>query len=243
MVHLQTVIVLFQHDEPGSFFSSQRSAVVPRGSSAVVAPEPTQSGSPSNRPRQLSRSNRAHLNVCLAVDRILKFMLKLDQLFMENHWYERFRIFRSRLQKAVVNLITINENRSAEVDNFFHVSRRFYYVARRIIEMYTPLQDLEAVLQQHCLPHFEPVDHYRHAIWLHQKRVPAVLIDHIFDFAGINLFIHATLKSVTDAYRVIRRNGSYHPLILYDRLILRTHRGDRFHNSGTMFLVFNLFEI
>ena len=152
--------------------------------------------------QRLSSAKRAHLNVGYSINKILRSVRKLDIMFQKNDWYERFQITRSRLHKAIINLLRINERRSVELGE--NPEMRFYYVARRIIEMYTPLQDLEKVLRREVLTHFAPKTHQRHAIWLgREANMPNELIQIIFQYAGINMLGHACVKTVRDAYAVV----------------------------------------
>ena len=184
--------------------------------------------------RNLSNAKKAHVKVCRAVDQIVRNVLKLDQMLMQNDWYERVGVYRYRFKKAVVNLIRVNQHRSDEIDRADErrESIRWYTLAKRFIEMYTPLQDLSKVLNRDLMPHFAPEAHYRHAIWLRQKRVPEALIREIFAFAGINSLVHAASRAVSDGYKVVRKIPSYHPVIAYDRYILRIYR-DEFHTWST----------
>ena len=95
-------------------------------------------------------------------------------------------------------------------------------------------QDLAQIIKGNLMPLFAPESHYRHAIFLQRRGVPEVLIKEIFEFAGINLFLHTAARSVADGYKVVEKIPSYYPIIAYDRRVLRQY-SQQFHTADGTF--------
>ena len=185
--------------------------------------------------RSASRPRRAHLAheaMNTAISRVVKHCERLELLFAQRDWWDKLDIQQQYYHQALSNVLIWNQQRMDDLQAMPRLPLR--RVARQITKLYTPLYSLRLVLQKVVGKNFQSPDGARHAIWL-RKRVPEVLVNEIFEFAGINKVLFQTQSSVDKALETVSRVTDWHPSYAYEKIVLKRHKGTAFFNSDGSF--------